>query len=217
MSRISKILILLIISFLTAISIFIIYEKTSTNSYKYLSIGDGLSKGLNPLGVKSFDYNDYIQEYLKENKQKIYYYNYSKRDISISELTNDIIYLKDRTLKNYLQTSNLIILSIGEVEIKEQTPKEEVEEDLNNLILEIKKYNSNLCLLGHYDINDSNYEKIMELNDIYKKLSKKHNIIYIDTSNITYYLKGNINIYPTIRGYKDISQLIIKAIKLKKS
>lgn len=197
----------------TTISIFIIYEKNNPNAYKFLSLGDGLSLGLNPLGIKSYNYNDYLKDYLESQNKTVKYYNYSERNISIPELTNDIIYLKDKNLKDYLKTSNLIILSIGEKEIDENKDINTIEEDLNNLINEIKKYNSNICLLGRYNVNEKNQSKIKDINNIYKEIAKDNNIIYINIDQNNYYMNNTYN-YPTTNGYKEISNMIIKAMNL---
>lgn len=204
---------LLIIIVVTTISIFIIYDKNNPNIYKFLSLGDGISLGLNPLGVQSYSHNDYIIKYLKNKNKTVKYYNYSEQNISISELTNDIIYLKDEKLKEYLHTSNLIILSIGEKEINDNKNLDSIKEDLNNLIKELKKYNKNIYLLGRYNIKEEEKDNIKKINNIYKQLAKENNIIYINIDNNNYYLK-NVYSYPTTTGYKEISNLIIKAIDL---
>ena len=46
-----------------------------------------------------------------------------------------------------------------------------------------------------------------------ESLAKENNIIYINIDNNNYYLK-NVYSYPTTTGYKEISNLIIKAIDL---
>ena len=172
-----------------------------------------MSLGLNPLGVPSHNYNDYLISYLESKNKDVKYYNYSEKNMSIPELTNDIIYLKDKNLKDYLHTSNLIILSIGEEEINKNKDKETIKEDLNNLLKEIKKYNNNICLLGRYNISEENKNKIKEINDIYKTIAKDNNVIYINIDNNNYYIK-DINNYPSALGYKEISKLIIKAMDL---
>lgn len=214
MSKVYKIAILFIIVIFTALSIFVIYDKTSSNSFRFLSIGDGLSKGLSPNGIKSYDYSDYICDYLTNKGKSVSNYNYSIKDISISELTNDLIYLKDKTLKEYLQTSDVIILAIGEKEINENKAIEEIEEDLTNLVQEIKRFNSNIFLIGHYYLNNGKDSKIKQINNIYREVAKNNNIVFINIEKVAYYLNKD-NIYPTTRGYREISKLIISAIELK--
>ena len=213
MKRIHKVLILIIIILLTSISIFIIYEKTYTPYYTFLSIGDGLSLGLNPNEVKSFGYNEYIKEYLKDKKIKYNYLNYSEKNISIKELTNEILYMKNPVLEDYLRKSNIVILSIGEDEINKNKSSISIKEDLENLIKEIKKYNNNICLLGRYSSHNVTHEKINKINDIYKGLSKSHKLKYIDIDYTYMYLPNN-NMYPNSKGYENISFSIIKAMEL---
>ena len=197
------------------ISIFIVYNKTYINKYMYLSIGDGLSLGLNPDGIKSFSYNDYLKEFFDNKNIELDYYNYSEKDISIPELTNDIIYLDNSNLKHYLTNSNLIILSIGEKELKSNKSTINIKKDLKNLIQEIKKYNNNICILSKYHIGIEKTNKLKEINNIYKEVSKEYNLIYINIEDTSYYLTNNKNIYPTSKGYEEISKLLIKAINIK--
>ena len=181
----------------------------------YLSIGDGLSLGLGPSGNKAYNYNDYIKKYLTSQNKKVSYYNYSKEDISISELIYELIYSKNRNLKEFLHKANLIILSIGENEIKENKSENEIEENIQNLIKEIKKYNSNICLLGHYYLNNGSNIRIKKINEIYKNVAKDNNIIFVNIENIPYYLNNKDKIYPSENGYKEIGKMIIRAINLK--
>lgn len=197
------------------ISIFIVYKKTYINKYMYLSIGDGLSLGLNPDGIKSYSYNDHLKEFFKTKNVDLDYLNYSEKDISISELTNDIIYLEDNNLKNYLKNSNLIILSIGEKELKNNDNIITIKKDLKNLIKEIKKYNNNICILSKYYIGIDKKDRVKEINKIYKEISKEYNLIYINIEDTSYYLSNNTNIYPSSKGYEEISKLLIKAINIK--
>ena len=178
-----------------------------------MSIGDGLSLGLNSLGVQSYNYNDYLVDFLESQNKNVKYYYYSEKNISISELTNDIIYLKDRNLKDYLKTSNLIILSIGEKEILDDKNIKIIEEDLNNLVRELKKYNNNICLLSRYNINEKQYSKIKNINEVYKQIAHKNNIIYINIDQNNYYINAEYN-YPTTNGHKEISKMIIKAMDI---
>jgi len=205
-------MVLLIIIIITSISIFIIYEKNNINSFKFMSIGDGVSLGLNQMGKKSYSYNDYLNEYLNNQKKNVSYFNYSQQNISIPELTNEIIYLKNKTLKEYLQTSNLIILSIGEKEIIDNKSLKIIEENLTNLIKEIKKYNSNICLLSRYNNDENQKIRIKEINRLYHNLAKKNNIIFININN-SIYLKNKFN-YPSVNEHKKIGKMIINAKNL---
>lgn len=176
-------------------------------------MGDGLSLGINPNTVRSINYSNFIKKYLVSKGKEVLHYDYSKTNFSISELTNDIIYLKDKELKRYLQTSDLVIVFIGEQEIREKIPIKEIEEDMKNLISEIKRYNNNICILGHYYLNQENNPKIKEINNVYRNIAKENNLIFINLENLSY--KNLINYYPTQKGYEQISKLIIKAIHLK--
>ncbi len=179
-------------------------------------MGDGLALGLNSYDIKSFSYNDYLKEKLLKNGKKVYYYNYSKKNKTIVELINDIIHNKDQKLKNYLQTSDLIILSIGEKELLDHVPMTEIKENLDILLTEIKKYNNHICLLGHYPNTLIDNQIINNLNSIYQELAKSHNIAFVNLENFNDYLVINNNAYPTNRGYAQISSIIMNVIKYNK-
>ena len=100
-------------------------------------LGDGVNKG---------SFYQEINKFLTNHNKNIDMYNYSKENLSIKELTTDLIYQNNPTLKEYLIKSNLIILSIGEKEIKDNENILNIETDINNLIQEIKKYNYNICI-----------------------------------------------------------------------
>ena len=164
-------------------------------------LGDGVNKG---------NYYQEINKFLTNQNKNIDMYNYSKKNLSIKELTTDLIYQNNPTLKEYLIKSNLIVLSIGEKEIKDNESLLNIETDMNNLIQEIKKYNYNICILSKYK-NNINDKKVSEINKIYKSISKENNLIYINIENIPI-LNNN---YPSKKGNKDIGNLIVKAIDLK--
>jgi len=214
MNKLYKITMLLIIIIITTISIFIVYKKTYSNTYTFLSIGDGLSLGLNPSGIKSYSYNDFIKDFLKKRNIKYDYFNYSEKDISIKELTNELNYMNNSILEEYLRKSNIVILSIGENEIKLNKSNISIKEDLEKLIREIKKYNNNICLLSRYYINEMSNIKIDEINKIYKEVSKKYRLKYIDIDYTSLYLSNNKNSYPNLKGYENISFSLIKAMNI---
>lgn len=216
MNKLYKITILIIICILTSISIFIIYNKNYTNIYTFLSLGDGLSLGLNPNGIKDYGYNENIKNYLKEKDIKYDYFNYSEKNISIKELTNEIIYLDNQILENYMRKSNLIILSIGEYEISTNKNIDTIKKDINNLIKELKKYNNNICLLSKYNIINQSNNKVEELNNIFKEVSKQNNLKFINIESTSKYLINSKNYYPNSKGYENISYLIIKAMNINK-
>lgn len=213
MNKLYKIVVLLIICLLTTISIFIIYQKTYVDVYTFLSIGDGLSLGLNPSEIKSYGYNEYIKTYFKNKNIKYDYFNYSEKNISIKELTNELIYMNNTILEEYLRKSDIVVLSIGEYEINSNKTIANIEKDLDYLINEIKKYNNNICLLSKYYFNEDT-TKIDELNKTYKELSKKHKLKYINIDYTSLYLTNNNTLYPNLKGYENISFSIIKAMEI---
>lgn len=199
-NKLYKIAVLVLIIIFTTISIFIIYNKNDPNNFVYTLIGDSINNG---------KYYEEINNYLTNKGKKIDYYNYSKKNISIKELTTDLIYLDNNKLKEYLKKSNIIILSIGEKEISNNEELINIENDLSNLIKELKLHNINICILNR--INGDNNKKIDSVNKIYKNISKENKLIYIDISNVSI----NNDNFPSKTGYKEIGMLINKAIQLK--
>lgn len=77
----------------------------------------------------------------------------------------------------------------------------------------MKKYNKNIYLLGRYNIKEEQKNKVNKVNDIYRKLAKENNIVYINIDNKNYYINNSYS-YPTTNGYKEIGKTIIKAIDI---
>ena len=69
--------------------------------------------------------------------------------------------------------------------------------------------------MSKYHIGIEKTNKLKEINNIYKEESKENNLIYKNIEDTSYYLTNNKNIYPTSKGYEEISKLLIKAINIK--
>ena len=54
---------------LTIFSIFIIYCHFDNHKVNYVSIGDGLIKGMNSSNIPYYGYNDFVKEYLSRNNK----------------------------------------------------------------------------------------------------------------------------------------------------
>lgn len=224
--RSTKLMILVAMS----LSVIIIYKLMSKNSINYTSIGDGYALGINSYGQISYSYGDYVRDYLKQESQLNNYNNdFSSESLSIETLyyyilTNKEIKNNRKTIniKQLLRQTNILTISIGINDIKYQKAMEssisteELNEKINTLITEIKKYyQGTIYIIGYNEkVVDSNIKKeISILNNLY---INNPNICYISTNSLSkkYYLI-NTSQYPNYQGYKIISDKIISKIQKK--
>ena len=228
----------IILIILIIISLFIIYKFNEKKLIDYINIGDSISIGKNSYGNKTYGYNDYLKEYLKNNELLHKYNNYfSKDNYKIEDLTNDIINNKtilynDKSLnlKKELRESDIVTISIGMDELVSiLNTNNNIQESINNLINKMDKLIKNMCLyaknkiilIGYYNPYN-NYNKEIErnlayINDEYNKIARKYNIYFIDIYNS---IKKDKNFLPnkndyhlTSRGYLTISNKIIEEIE----
>lgn len=233
MKNIKK-LFLLLLFFLT----FLISICIKDNKVDYISLGDGLSLGINENNYISNGYSDYVRDYLNEiNKLKFYSKVFSKQDIRITDLINNInenefLEVDNKTLyiQSALNKADLITISVGLNEIMYKYSNtnssylydyiDSYIQDYVNLIKIIKKYNNKkIIVLGYYNpINEKELDKyIIYANDKLINLCNKEKIEYIDLYNIfknrNYLIYNLTNYYPNTEGYKLISKEIIKKYK----
>lgn len=158
------------------IIVFLIYYYNMDKSIKYLYIGN------------TSKYNEMIKKHYKPKKLYEYIRN---DDYRIMDLINDIkdnIDIDNKTLQNLLVKSNLIVINIGIYDIEYKTNldykySDELIDDIENLLLLIRKYNKDkIYLIGFYNKNKY-YDYI---NRRIKHLCKINNIIYIDIEESIY-------------------------------
>ena len=102
------VLILIILS----LSVYFIYQNTKESNIKILSLGDGLSLGINSYTMKDYSYINYYKDYLlSENKKVTVIDDYSKQDLTIHELRELI--KNNNTLKRDLRESDMLFLTVG--------------------------------------------------------------------------------------------------------
>lgn len=226
----------LIIFLLVIFVIFLIYKENHNHYFNYTSLGDGYALGINSYSEIDYGYSDYIKdELLTDKRLKLYTKDFSKKDQSIEHLyesikTNEKITIDSMeiNLKQTLRESNLITMTIGLNDLIYHiaiTPEmseyqlnkiiEEIDNNINELINEIKKYYpKTIYIIGYPDIPIENIyikEGINKLNELYQNTK---GIVYISTTDIisdSDFLNPN-NIYPGKEGYKKIADKVLQKI-----
>ena len=216
MNKCIKLLSLIILS----LSVYFIYLNTENKVLNILVIGDNYSQGINSYGIKEYSYIDYTLEELETNKE-IKLKKYITKDQSITNTLNYIKLTSD--IKGYLKDAHILILNIGyndliyKLSIKEynQTNNNiynEISNDYNNLLQEIRKYyKREIIVIGYPLYKDTSINtSIIKLNNILNN----DNISYIDTnkilSNREKYFSNPHNNYPNRNGYLELSKEIIR-------
>lgn len=217
---------------LTLVFLFLIYYHFDNKKINYVSIGDGITRGINIYGYESYGYNDFIYDYLKK-KNKLGEFNSYFYSPTVLKLTKDIkdnktirVDYNEYYIKKVLRESDMLVISVGEDELAKNYNKYNMEKnyiffdkmyaEIDNLIKEVKKYaKGQILFLGYY--NPTNYydsktdEFFIDLDVRLNELMMYHDIVYIDLYEI---VKGNrfkdsdnhheLN----IRGFKKIANII---------
>lgn len=228
MKKLLKLLILILIS----LSVYFIYQKTRNSTYTITSIGDKLSLGINSYGIKEYSYIDYYKEYLEKTKENVIINKtYSTNKQTIKKVLTELE--KSPSIKRVLTDTDILIITLGyndlleELSLTENITEnklnviiEEIQEDYNKMLEEIKKYyHGEIIVIGYFESNTDNYyinKGIRKLNTILNK----DNITFINTYNLLKNrekLFSNPNSYfPNHNGYEAIFNEIVRK-KLAKS
>lgn len=198
---------------------YLIYELTDNDNLTCLVIGDSIADNI----------------YLRENK-KINNYNnqFINKDYRMIDLLHIIKYNEEINYQNktisihqLLKQSDIVIISIGMNDIYaklEDDPKNMytyLNEMVNNMELildEISRYkNAKIIVLGYYNIFDKKNDLFTYINYKIKRITEKHDYIYIDTNknlnnNQKYLLKNN-QFYLNDHGYQEINELIVEKLE----
>ena len=221
-----------IIVFIIILLTLFIGINTRDNKIDYVSLGDGISLGINENNYISIGYSDYIKEYLESiNKLKTYIKDFSDKDARITDIINKINNNEEKnniTIQNVISKADLITISIGLNEILYKYKNnaylydyiDSYINDMEKLINLIKRYNNKtIFILGYY--NPTNYidldKYIIYSNNKLISLCSKEKVNYVnlyDIFNNNKKLIYNINnYYPNQEGYKLIANEIIKKLK----
>lgn len=223
---------------LITLSIIFIMTIKKDDKVSYISLGDGLSKGINYNNYESIGFSDIISENLrKKDKLKFYTKNFSNIDNRITDLIDDInknisttINGKEITIQNAIKNANLITLSIGMNEIMYKYSSnindgymysyiDECMNDIKILLNKIKKLNNkDIYLLGYYNsTTDLSLDKFIKYsNNKLIDICKEYEIKFINLHNIfknnKHLIYNQKNYYPNQDGYKLIANQILKEI-----
>ncbi len=231
----------LIIFLLVILMIFLIYKANHNHYFNYTSLGDGYALGINSYGEIDYGYSDFIKDKLqKEKKLKLYIKDFSDKNQSVERLyetivTNEKITVNniERNIKQILRESDLITMTVGLNDLVYHiaiTPNmneyelnkivSDIEENLEKLIKEIKKYYpKKIYIIGYPEIPIQNTyirEGIKKLNTSYQKIDE---ISYISTSEIVTskdFLNPN-SIFPSKEAYEKISKEVLKKLAKEKN
>ena len=214
-----KKIIYLLFLFLFIFMWYIIYELTDNDNLTCLVIGDSIAD------------NIYLRENKKINNYNNQFINKDHRMIDLLHIIkyNEEINYQNKTISIHqlLKQSDIVIISIGMNDIYaklEDDPKNMytyLNEMVNNMELildEISRYkNAKIIVLGYYNIFDKKNDLFIYINYKIKRITEKHDYIYIDTNknlnnNQKYLLKNN-QFYLNDHGYQEINKLIVEKLE----
>ncbi len=208
---------ILIIIVLGTLFTSIIYFYTDKDNLNVLALGDGISTGMTSYHIEGYDYNEYLVEFLNENKQLEHYYkNFNEVDETASSLLNKInnnIENIDKKikLKQAIKEADIITLTLGMDELNNYAKKSnlgstKISGYLNKyeeVIKALRKLNNkDIYLIGVYETTLLNEAKVKKINEELNNLCKQYNMTYIDIEDITEYTEYFISKKEYYLNYK---------------
>lgn len=219
------------------LSVFLIFFFFKDEKINYLSIGDTLTKGINPYNNIGYGYNDYIKNYLNRNNLlrnfNNSYYNNSIIGFESDIINNKIIVINDKEiyLKKILRESDLLVISLGMDELsyhfKEHNNIDDIYYEVNKMLLNledfvkvVREYAKNkVFFIGYYnptneynsDIDELFYYIDLKLNDMLNNYKIKYISIYEKVKQGNYL--ENDNYHLNSHGYLMIANEIISMIE----
>lgn len=213
------------------LSCYFIYNKTTDNKVYYLTIGDSLSKGTNEYGVVSYGYNDYVKDYLNQNKNlEGFNKTFTDNDYRIIDILKTLEYNETKdgySLNRLIKKADIITISLGMNEIYYKLEKNNeniytyIDNMLNNydkLLTYINKFHHDkVFILGFYNTLGEYDDIFSYANYKLKEICQKNSYIYVDLSTIfsnnpNYFPKKD-SFIPNSKGYEKISQIIVENLK----
>ena len=217
------------------LSCYFIYNLTIDNELYYLSIGDGIAKGITNEGnVSVYNYADSIKDYLtSKNKLKGFNNSFVDKDYRITDLLRIIKYKEEIVVNNdhisineLLKKADIVTISLGMNELYYKilvdnnniySYIEGMLSDMELLLKEVDRYNhKKVIVLGYYNTTDNNKDIFNYVNYKLKNIVNKRGFEFVDVDKIvnnnTNYFTNNTNFYLNNGGYQKISQIIVEKI-----
>ena len=217
------------------LSCYFIYNLTIDNELFYLSIGDGIAKGITDEGnVSEYNYTDSIKYYLtSKNKLKGFNNSFVNKDYRITDLLRIIKYKEEIVVDNdhisineLLKKADIVTISLGMNELYYKILVDNnniysyidgMLSDMKLLLKEVDRYNhKKVIVLGYYNTKDNNKDIFNYVNYKLKNIVNKRGFEFIDIDKIinnnTNYFTNNTNFYLNNEGYQKISQIIVEKI-----
>ena len=85
MKKIIKLLILILLS----LSVYFIYQQTNHKTITIMSIGDGLSLGINSYGIQEYSYLNYYKDSIKD-KNVLLSNTFSNKELTVKEVLEKV-------------------------------------------------------------------------------------------------------------------------------
>ena len=217
------------------LSCYFIYNLTIDNELFYLSIGDGIAKGITDDGnVSEYNYTDSIKYYLtSKNKLKGFNNSFVDKDYRITDLLRIIKYKEEIVVNNdhisineLLKKADIVTISLGMNELYYKILVDNnniysyidgMLNDMKLLLKEVDRYNhKKVIVLGYYNTTNNNKDIFNYVNYKLKNIVNKRGFEFIDLDKIinnnANYFTNNTNFYLNNWGYQKISQIIVEKI-----
>lgn len=217
------------------LSCYFIYNLTINNELFYLSIGDGMAKGITDEGnVSVYNYTDSIKNYLtNKNKLKGFNNSFVDKDYRITDLLRIIKYKeeivvnkKHISINELLKQADIVTISLGMNELYYKILVDNnniysyidgMLSDMELLLKEVDRYNhKKVIVLGYYNTTNNNKDIFNYINYKLKNIVNKRGFEFIDIDKIinnkTKYFTSDTNFYLNNGGYQKISQIIVEKI-----
>ena len=210
-----KILIILIAGVIITSGIYYNIDKSKLN---ILSLGDGISTGMTAYHVEGYDFNDYLVEYLKQEKKLDTYYRlFNEIDETainlINKIENNVVSLNSKIkIKQSIKNADIITIALGMDELNNYATKNylgstKINGFLNKykqLLKIIRTYNDkNIYVVSLYATNKINKEKMKKINQELELICKEFHVTFVSIENITEeitYFPIRNNYYPNYKG-----------------